>query len=1835
MLRRVILWAVVLFVLGPVSAWPDVAALSFNDSQNTLQTVQPGKRYINPASPLRLYLTAGLDRKVGYVITDDTNQTVAAGVSGLITPSDTMTVLGQTYYGKVLTTPTTLAEGSYTLTAQILDSAGKVVSAQSYPLGVDLTPPTAGGIWWHSHYYNDYITGSEIVSPYYMFNLFAKEISDPAGIDRVQFESFNPSDGSVYYSVPAWYDASARTAGIGTGQPYSVTRGVHLPEMDGLLGLRFIVYDKAGNKTVAQATTKYNGSHNPLPELVAVYNPNVTSEFIPGSGLVGFEAYTPGMTVHSNPIKLLYRLLKTNWVGANPDYGLSPVGGTSVYSDAQYVYFKFEGVYSTYGRMEPYYNNGFASPQWYLSNVQLIYYNLILSPSAPLPPKVMSCQWKLSDEGWRNNGSIIRNQPVTIQQVKVTVEPRNYNQIVQVYSTLPTQYVTIPAGETEALIDINYTTHPGMRLEQGLVTVWSEDKTLRNLYDYLNIFTDTLSPSITSYTIDRAAKTVTFQVTEPQSDYFATSGYPGLVHGWLVAHNSATGTDALITSPVTRLSGDNYQIEINYASLPERDWEFTLWARDRFGNTTSQSAETVVLDQTPPAVQFYQSAMAMANHDPADSLGKVSFKVTDNVDPSPRVESVRLTGGPQNTDVYLAYHQQNKDYFLEYPVLYPSAGQEYNLAVTVKDASGNRATRTLAFAYNPPTVQLSSSGQGALNLPALPAAVVHADGGNALVSEPIAIGERAVSGAYDLVVVSASGSTATAVINNVTVSPGELKTIPGYDFGVHGGRLDLPLWSDQPGQVHLLITSLAPNFPVLTAQVNFWQPQVALTADPGWGVQPLIQPQKIGATGSPCQTTLNAAEAQAADPIDSPKCLVEFTRKPAAYREQGGLLQGVLGPSDPLELEYQVSLYNGGQKYVFGSGSQALERMPITDVSVKATATPGPQVYRKVQSLQIATASDGAIPCKLTASESQARQIGLSGLVCLLRWTQVPNGLQPLAENGASLSGSLQDEGEQVLAWSVDLYSPAGNMPDALSRSLVLRSDNPPLPAFEIKPGLYGEKIDESNYATSELTQGEFARVGFRLPKKSINFTLEMEDGQGGLKSYQYMSSGDNISYSRPLYAGALSVWQTRPVTVRGYYTALPDVKVEQRLLVLGVPSQRMKAVLAGPRETTDTSGVPLKLQVGLPVSGAQISYQAERDGAWEARFGKLEKDQSFTPLTGYQPLSGAVLETTLNGLPVGYSTLAAQARLKPPLLGTRGGSYTGAPAYHREIKSNNLYATVLKGTAPEGRLICRTPSGPAPLTTVVALQVDMDSLRVLGEVAWELSRDAGASWQPLPVKTPMQANLSLTTGQYLMRAKLSNKITQVSGYTDSLGVIAYRVPQVVVNGPRAVFVGTPVNLTAQVQLDGQAMPDDQVVVQWYNARNQKVQDGPTLPLTSQTPLTLAYRVRARLKEAPETDTAAWRSANAAVQVMPPRPPGGVIVAPNYIEYNTVAAQTYTLTAKLVLPVGLDTEQYPVHGEWRLPDGQTVAGLELQYSPTAQDGAKRQALFEFAAWIEGYQDQTTAVFRRLLPVGTYSWPEFRVHAVTSPAMAPSTVILTAEPVGLAPYQLQKPGCEWQLPDGVTKVRDLDSGSRSIMVNFPDPGDHLVSVRITDARGSTAQATGTVSLAEPPPFEVTFNPLYSNIQHRELLDLSLRPSVRGGHPQDRLVQWAFSVSDPAARVAGVDQNTIIKGLHAGQWNIHLRADSKLGKVTEMDYPVTVIANQPPTCTITSYDTSDARWFNAACRDPDGRLVATRWFLDGRQISLGQIIRVVRGAAGALRFEAEDDAGAKYTEALSTP
>ena len=100
--------------------------------------------------------------------------------------------------------------------------------------------------------------------------------------------------------------------------------------------------------------------------------------------------------------------------------------------------------------------------------------------------------------------------------------------------------------------------------------------------------------------------------------------------------------------------------------------------------------------------------------------------------------------------------------------------------------------------------------------------------------------------------------------------------------------------------------------------------------------------------------------------------------------------------------------------------------------------------------------------------------------------------------------------------------------------------------------------------------------------------------------------------------------------------------------------------------------------------------------------------------------------------------------------------------------------------------------------------------------------------------------------------------------------------------------------------------------------------------------------------------------------------------------------------------------------------------------------------------------------------------------------------------------------------------------------------------------------------------------------------------------------------------------------------HLRAVSLQGKVVEADYPLSVIANQPPTCQVTTWEAGDYRWWKAACQDSDGRVAGYRWYQDDKLISSGQSIRVKKSdLTGTLRFEAIDDAQGTYSEILFLP
>ncbi|MHB9072002.1 MAG: Ig-like domain-containing protein [Desulfobaccales bacterium] len=1745
---KIILCAVML-TLAPLSARADVAAISFTDPDSATQTVSPTKQYINAAGPLTLYLKANQGTAAGYSITDAKSQyVVSPTMTGPITGSDSFTVLGQTYYGEVVTTPE-LNEGTYSLYSYYYsndclaeDMRYECVSwgvctmqlgpyclrwdpyqcsgyayidhgcssyawvnhgdgSPTYTLVVDRTPPAAGEMLWDADYYSGAVTDNMVVGPYGIKKILVNGVSDANGIAIVQFESFNPSNGSVYYSVPAWYDAATQTAGIGTGQSGSVAMGVHLPNPGGPLGLRFIIYDNAGNRRVVENTVIYNLD----------------------------------------------------------------------------------------------------------------------------PPAIVSWQYYRSDNGWHEitsgDLSLRSNAPVGVFMIHVVVEPRNYD---QVFVEPLSGTCKIPAGQRECFLFANIYPTPGTMTLHNTHCYVRDPNNINTSPSKQTIFEwDLVPPSITSYTLDRGSRIVTFQINEPQTGAF--EGAVGFARGWLVARRSDTGQEMQLNGTVTGAEGDNHQVEVDYASLPEGNWQLVLWGQDNFGNTVSLSAETVALDKTPPQIAVFKEAELLVDHSSVASLSQVRITLSDNVDANPELTAVRLEGGPQGGVVTLGYHVQDGAYVLEYPPMFIG---EYSVVVSAQDASGNVATRTVPFNYAPPQVNITSTGQDTLNLPAIPAEVVHTDGSNAL-SIAIANGEAPLSGTYDLVVMSQSTSTTTLTVQGIAIAPGEQKALPAYDFTTARGRLDLPVRSEEPGQVDLVIAGNAPNFPQITTKMNFWRPEMQLSSDPGWAVQPIIQKQRINmvkSSGSPCRLTLYAQEARAGDPINDPVCLVQWTGLPANYQASASYAEGVLPKNGNYTPGYEIYIFNNGQQYkVASGGGQALERSPIQDLAFKVETSPA-TLYRKVQDVAVKLQSSGIYKCPaVTTVPAEAEDKGARQVVCLIRWVTVPEGLQAAAsawDAAAQLTGNFAQAGDQLVGWAVDLFSPYGIVENATTGSATLSVMNPPLPELSFEAGIYGEKVNDSLYVTSELQGGEVGKVLFGTKLLNTDMTLELDGTNEGHTSKQY-TSANNITFSRSLKTGELGLWENRPVTMKLYYTNLPDWVVEKQITVVGMPSKRIEAVLTATNQTMDTTGVPVKVAVGIPAAHNEIVYDSKQDGAWRARLGYLDHKNVFQALTDYQPLTDGVLETTLTGFTIGFQKLQAQVELTPP---------TGSEFYARSLTSNTAYSTVLKGTAPEGQIYSRTLTGPAPLNSVMSLQVDSDTRRIMGSVVWQMSADNGATWQDLETKSPYQVTTKVNAGTYVVRAKMTNQLSGAVGYSEGVQLIAFKVPQLELSAPGAVIVGTPVTLKSRVSVDGQAVAEEDAVVEWYDRTGQKVFTGADLEITPSDTASLLYTVRAKMAAAPDTDSSAWIRGNVYVRVVPPKAPTGLIAVPSYMEYNLVTAKTYVVTAKLNLAMGLAPEMYPVRGEWHLPDGSVVEGPGLVYSPTAQDAEKHQALLEYVAWIEGFKEQTQATLRRSVVVGTYAWPEFQVEVKANPAVAPSLVTLTAVPKTRSSGDLEKPAYAWRLPAAAQVVRTQDQG-RVLQVNFPAAGSFEVGVTITDARGSTAQAAVKVALGEPAPFQVEFMPLFSNSLHRELLDVTLRANVTGGHPQDRLSTYVFTINSPDAQVTSFTGSGIIKGLRAGEYVAHLRALSQQGKVLEADYPMSVVANHQPTCQVTSWDSGDYRWWKAACQDSDGRVVALRWYQDDKVISSGQSIRVKKSdLTGTLRFEAHDDAGGTYRTVL---
>ncbi|MGI2184456.1 Ig-like domain-containing protein [Shewanella oncorhynchi] len=761
--------------IGAPYAHSEVLSVKFTDVNNVSAEHPVSKKYINPTSDITLQVSGGLDRRLVVKMNTGSGITTQTFTSEVIGVNDRISALGRDYYGKTFTFAK-LRDGTFEIVAEILDLSGNVVQTDNYPLIVDTTPPTIGdpeansygGLdgynlppdTWYTGYYN--------LNKYYASNV----ADDNSGIDHVNAII---SEGSqVHKHAKAIFDAQAKQAHIGHGSSWfplgdNATR---------IFGLQFEVVDKAGNKGYSKTQQTYFDSVGGSEELFAVYDPDSTSVM---GGQRGYVPYVAGMEVKTNPINIMYRIPRSDYVDFS-NGGIEAIGASSILKevDSNYVY----AIYSRpYGFTDGNYVRFTDRRAWMTDGIQ---YNLKLAAGAPIAPVRNGYLYQYSDIGWSSwaRQVNVNELPLKVLASKGIAEVRPYDQVFSHMGSC-----IIPAGESECTISYN----PPKELKEGtfgnlhdVANFNNMDGSLYSLPGWAGVhWNGSQIPSITKTEWDPTTKKVTVFAHQPNRGYY---------------FDAIRITDAYLESngvrlPATRTkweeNAENFKFEFDLTPVPEGQYDVIAIVEENHKNLAQAAVISFSNDSTPPSI-----TLSYKDKPIGDIIQGISgLTVTAKDISAMKLLDAQLTGGPASDSVFLAFSKVSEESWkLEQPRIFPALldNEVYTLTVRVKDEFDNIGKAKVNFKYTPDNwVKLVGLKTLSVNAKLLfrndlPVALVTS-------SELRTDSGNLATGMQDATVTLRKDAPYSVIIEGHTIAPGETKNIQ-FDLDEQGGKLFLPVY---------------------------------------------------------------------------------------------------------------------------------------------------------------------------------------------------------------------------------------------------------------------------------------------------------------------------------------------------------------------------------------------------------------------------------------------------------------------------------------------------------------------------------------------------------------------------------------------------------------------------------------------------------------------------------------------------------------------------------------------------------------------------------------------------------------------------------------------------------------------------------------------------------------------------------------------------------------------------------------------------------------------------------------------------------------------------------
>lgn len=1038
--------------------------------------------------------------------------------------------------------------------------------------------------------------------------------------------------------------------------------------------------------------------------------------------------------------------------------------------------------------------------------------------------------------------------------------------------------------------------------------------------------------------------------------------------------------------------------------------------------------------------------------------------------------------------------------------------------------------------------------------------------------------------------------------------------------------------------------------------------------------------------GLDCAATASRNAAITSAKEGEPACLVEWTAWPKNLAPVSGAgetrsLSGYIPRKGEKSVGWKTSLFAAdGTEYVLEEANRTFETIAPRFEFVAEQNPDG--VYRQIETAEL------VLGMETTGAECSVNTI--SGEIdpgafapnetCIVRFDEIPEGMY--ADYFAStprLSGRVPTDGAKNVVWSVYGLSATEEVIKVGEDSLTFDVTNPPKPSLSL---VNTDRLKDESIPV-RVSGSQFGTAEANAPVGELELLVEgLEEGPLKVRGGQSYDRDSQSRVNLIMRGAADELWEHQSLTVTARYAELPGISRSEKIEIYGIPADRIGAYLFADREAINTDDVEVRMELGSRVAG-EVEYEAAKMGEWSAEIGAstrsevdggtvetfdadtasgMEMVEAETADGDKVYLDGRMAEvlgenetrliraiapvTEVTELDKGLAEFAVPPGEESARM-LKGVATLKSPdgLYRQRIESNQIYVQILEGYPLDPEVLARRTSGPAPYRTIINLRLDQMERQAVGKVEWLARQGEEDEWETVRADTGLtRFDHTFEAGEHQVRARLHNRNTGATSETQIVQINAYRELDVEVAGGNRTFPGTPLELEAVTTLGGE--PFEDATIEWQ-IEGETVGTGRTFSLERDAPTGVRLNVRARAPEAPADDRYAWSEERHSVRVSRPRPLRVRIDGPRTVDFEETA--TFRTDARMPYS-SMNEEQFPMRGEWVLPDGSTVdgktvewenrrgqivQGTALDYSPTVDDRDESLAEIGYRSWIEGYRDETERTQTKRVRVTHYVWPDFNIQVQRTVKFAPSSMTLIVRTPGFY-GRLDDPEYEWHLPESATEVRA--NGARAALT-LTEAGTFDIGVTVSDARGNKSAVTVPVEAIEAEPFDLSGDLRFSNEYRRAPLDLYGRFRADGGHPRDRTDTFTYRIDGEPVQEPSADRSIRLQGLKAGEHTFEVAMQSEMGATARWSRTIEVYENQPPVCEgveVEYRETGPYYILEANCADDDGRITGYRWDHQLREeprVTTNRfVIRDDRESPSApieLSVTAIDDAGGETT------